>query len=454
MSVPDVDAVVVGAGVAGLAAAHELRALGAEPLVLEAEETPGGVMRSERVGGHLLERGPNTMRVKAPALALLRRAGVESDLLEAAPAGRRRFILHQGELEPLPAGPWAAVRTPLLSARGKLRLLAEPLTPRGDGASETVAEFCSRRLGGEASERLVGTFLTGVYAGDERRLGAEAVFPDLVRFEREKGSIVRGALSGRRGASRGLSGMWSTPDGLAGLGRGLAAGLGDGLRLGVRVDALEREEDAWRVSFGGESVRAGAVVLAVPAEQAAALLSNADAELAKAIAGVCYAPVVSLSVSIAAGDSVAPVEGFGFLVPRAEGRRLLGCLFMSRLFPGRAPDGRHLLTCMIGGTRWPDAVDLDDGSLSELARIELDHTLGLRGDPETLALTRWQRAVPQPGRDHVARIAGARARALRLGGLGLAGSWVEGVGVTDALASGISAAGSALRGRPPSAESH
>jgi oxygen-dependent protoporphyrinogen oxidase len=198
MNGPDLQTVVVGAGVAGLAAALELRRRGDEALLLDAGDRPGGVMRSDRESGFLFERGPNTMMVKGPALSFLQRHGLEAALQPASPAARNRYLFHDGQLTPVPMNPLAFAASPLLTGRGKLRLLAEPFVPRGDGDGESVAEFVGRRLGPEAVERLFGPFLIGIYAGDERRLGAETVFPSLVEMERESGSIVRGGPSSRR----------------------------------------------------------------------------------------------------------------------------------------------------------------------------------------------------------------------------------------------------------------
>jgi oxygen-dependent protoporphyrinogen oxidase len=446
MAASELGAVVIGAGAAGLGAAHALATRGVELALVDAGDRPGGVMRSERIGGFLVERGPNTAMIKAPALELLRRLGLEAALVSARPESRRRCIFHAGRLEPLPAGPLAAARTPLLSARGKLRVLAEPFVRRGDPTGESVAEFATRRLGAEAAERLVGTFLVGVYAGDERRLGAEAVFPSLVALEREHGSLVRGALAGLRGprsSPRGLSGIFSTADGLGGLAESLARGVGGELALRTRALGLARDGAGWRVAVSGSSgereLRARAVVLALPADAAGALLAPADAEAAAVLAGMEYAPVVSVSVGVSPADVREPIEGFGFLVPRTAGLRLLGCLFMSRIFPARAPAGRELLTCMLGGVRWPEAVDAPDDALLAALRADLDRALGLRGEPQPLAVSRWPRAVPQPGRDHPRRVAALRARIAGLPGLALAGAYLEGVAVADALASGLRA---------------
>ncbi len=441
------DAVVVGAGAAGLAAALTLQARGLSVRVIDAAARLGGVARTESIGGFLVERGPNSLQVKAPALAFLRANGLEGSLVAASPASRLRFLWHDGRLEPVPMGPGALLRTPLLTGRGKLRLLAEPLVRGGDGSDESVAGFIGRRLGSEAVERLVAPFLTGVYAGDEEQLGAAAVFGQLVALERSHGSIVRGFVAQalrRRGGPRGLRGSWSAAGGLGGLAAKMAGLLRAPVEAGSRAVSLRREDDAWRIETEGgrgDSLCAARVLVALPAHEAAALLRGLDPDAADLLAGIAYAPVVSLSVGVARGEATHPIEGFGFLVPRAARLGILGCLFMSQLFPGRAPEGFELLTCFAGGQRSPGAVDAPDDALLAQLRDDLAQTLGLRGEPRLLAVTRWPRAIAQPGRDHVARIARVRTRIAAHPGLALAGSYLDGVSLADTLACGAATAG-------------
>lgn len=449
-----IDAVVVGAGAAGLAAALTLRGRGLDVRVVEASDRVGGVARSERIEGFLVERGPSSLQVKAPALAFLRAHGLEASLVPASPSSRLRFVWHDNRLEPVPMNPIAFARTPLVSARGKLRLLAEPLVRGGDARSESVAEFLGRRLGTETVERLVGPFLTGVYAGDERELGAQAVFGALVALEHDHGSIVRGLLAqalrrsgGRR--MRGLPGVWSAEGGLGGLGAEMASRLGSAITTSARAVSLERDGLGWRVEFeqaAQSPLRAARIIVALPAAEAAALLRRVDADVAALLAGIAYAPVASVSVGVAHGDLSRPVEGFGFLVPRRAGLDVLGCLFLSQLFPGRAPDGFELLTCFLGGARAPAMLELSDDVLLARVQTDLSRTLGLRGAARLLRVTRWPRAIAQPARDHVARMAKVRARLAAHAGLGLAGSYLDGVSLADTLACGARTAGDLVQG--------
>jgi oxygen-dependent protoporphyrinogen oxidase len=438
----DVEAIVIGAGAAGLGAALELRAQGRDVFVLDAGDRPGGVMRSDRCEGFLIERGPSTTRLPAGAVALLQRAGLEAALLKAKPESSARFLLRPEGLVPVPLSPLAFAGTRLLSGAGKLRLLREPFVARGDGARESVAAFVERRFGRELLEALVAPFLVGVYAGDEHALGAEAVFPTLVAAEREGGSIAWGLLRRilRGGGVRGFPGTWSAREGLGGLAALLARGLGERLQLGARVRALVPEAEGWRVELDARVLRARRVVLAADAAGAAELLAPLDAEAAAYARALRFAPILSVALALAPGANVQPIQGFGFLVPRDLGLDLLGALFMSRLFAGRAPAGQELVTAMIGGLRWPAAVDAPDDEVLRRVHAGLDRALGLRGAPRALAITRWARAVPQPGPGHVGAVRAIRAGLGRLPPLALTGACWDAVAVGEVLAAGARAA--------------
>ncbi len=465
----DVETAVVGAGVAGLGAAIELEGAGREVLLVDAFAHPGGVMATDEIRGYRVERGPNTFQMKQPLHAVLCDHELEDRLIVATPESRKRFILRDGRLVAVPMDPIGFARSPLLSASGKLRLLAEPFARRGDPTGESVADFVVRRLGGEAGTALVGPFLTGVYAGDERRLGVEAVFPSLADLEKQHGGIVRGLAArgvaalgsrlkgravspgpGEDKARRGLSGTWSAPEGLGQFTRLLASQLRLPPRLGARVTELAWDGSHWRLQLqateGDCEIRCSSVVLATPAAASGALLKDADPEAAAILDAIEYAPIVSIGLGVDPAAVREPLDGFGFLVPREERLGLLGCLFMSRLFPGRAPAGRELLHCMLGGVRWPEAVSLPDDALYARIEGEIDRILGLVGAPERLVVHRWPRAVPQPSQDHPRHIAALRRRTRALAPvagaptLELAGSYLDGVSVPDSLVSGVTAA--------------
>jgi oxygen-dependent protoporphyrinogen oxidase len=443
----DVECVVIGAGIAGLAAAATLRRQGREVIALEARARAGGSAWSERIDGHLVERGPNTFRIPPAMAAFAGEHGLASRLQKAQPASRERFLLRAGRLVPVPMSAFAFARTPLLTRGGKLRLLAEPFQRGGDPTGESVAEFATRRLGCEACDALIAPFLTGVYAGDENQLGAEAVFPTLVAAERNSGSIIRGLLANAlRGAgSKGSwGGTWSAANGISALTDALAVSLDGALRLGARASSITFEDGSYRFEIeeesGFQTLRSKALVLALPAQSAAGLLGALDRDAAEAIGAIESAPVASVAISIASDATRVPLRGFGYLVPRGEGELLLGCLFSSQLFAGRAPPGREVLTLLAVGKRKPEAIDWSDEKLVAALLAEIEPVLGLRDAPRVLSITRWPRAVAQPGRDHPRLVAGARAQLAHFPRLALAGSHLDGVAFGEALASGARAA--------------
>ncbi len=191
---------------------------------------------------------------------------------------------------------------------------------------------------------------------------------------------------------------------------------------------------------GERRIIASRVVLAVPADQAAEILRGVSTELAEILESIHYAPVVGVPLGVDPEQVREKIEGFGFLVPRRASVQPLGCLFMSQLFPSRAPAGRELLQCLLGGERWPEVVDLPDDAIAKQVQSDLDRVLGLREEPRVIAVTRWRRAIPQPRRDHMAKMAHIRSRLSELPGLALAGAYLGGISVSDSLASGLRAA--------------
>jgi oxygen-dependent protoporphyrinogen oxidase len=445
MNALEVGAVVVGGGIAGLAAALELQGSVTEVFLIDASDRPGGMLRTDHVSGFVVERGPNTFQLREPARGFIASLGQNEHLIEATPASRNRFLLHGDALVPVPLSFGGFLRSPLLSREAKWRLLREPFVEQGDPSGESVADFAKRRFGQEVVDALLGPFLTGIYAGDERELGVEAVFGALAEYERRYGSVALGVLWNAvlRRKSGGARGVFSAVNGLGPFARRLSEQLIEAPALESEVLSLHREQGQWFVRMvgpgGGRALRSRRLVIATPAREAARLLEGVCQGASEELAQIHYAPVVSIGLGIKPSDASREIGGFGFLVPRSAGLELLGCLFMSQLFARRAPKGFELLQCLIGGARWPEAVDLPDDLL--LARVQrgLERALGLRGDPQLLSVSRWPRAVPQPDRQHLQRVARIRASASAIPGLALAGSYLDGVGIPDALASGIRA---------------
>ena len=428
---------VVGAGLAGLVRARALAARGEDVMLFEASDRAGGVVLSEKVDGYLLELGPNTVRPTPELWRLVHELGLESEALLADPR-MPRYIDFGGRLHRLPASPGAFLRTGLLSPRGKLRLLAEPFTRPEDASGETVRAFFTRRLGREVADRFVEPFIAGIWAGSSDQLSIEQAFPVLARWETERGSLTRGAIAARRKAPREpvarKRGLLSFPAGLERLPRRLAEDLGPRARLGVAVDSLARATHGWKLSVAGVSVEVERVCLATPAAEAARLVESVAPDAAAALSGIPHTPLVVVHLSAPAGERRA---GFGHLVVPQSGRRVLGAIWSSSLFAGRAPSGRALYTAFLGGARDPGALSLVDEEVIEIASRDLCAALETRERFEPVRITRYPRAIPQYDLDHRGRMKTLSRAEAALPGLSFLGSYRGGISVGDVVRSAL-----------------
>ena len=431
--------VVIGGGISGLARGYALAAQGVDVRVLEASPRPGGVIRTERTGDYLLELGPNTVRPTREIWDLIGALGLSEAAL-LAPPGLPRFIEFEGRLHALSPGPQTLLTTRLLSIPGKLRLLREPFVRAGNDPRESVADFFGRRLGREVAERLVAPFVSGIWAGDAQALAARSAFPMLVQWEREHGSLLRGAFASRpRGPSRPKlpRGLLSFRDGLETLPRALAASLGPRLSLSIPVRRLSPDGAGWRVETEQESLAADRVVVAAPAAEAARLLESIDPQAARALSELPQPPLAVLHLAWPATAFPSPLSGFGHLVVPTADRRILGAVWSSCLFAGRTPQGEVLLTAFAGGSRDPAAAALSDSELLELAARDLCSSLGARSAPRLIRVTRHARAIPQYGLDHESRLEVLTQAERRNPGLTFIGNYRGGISVGDVVRNGL-----------------
>lgn len=427
------DVVVVGAGLAGLTCAWELARRGVEVRVLERDALPGGVVQTHDVDGFQIEAGPNTILPTPGAMEIIRESGLEEEIVRARP-GLPRLVYSGGRLR---RAPW------VLSPRGWLRALGEPFVPRrgrtprhsgpdGPGLEdESLESFFSRRFGPEVHARLVVPFVGGIYAGNTAELAVESTFPRLAEWERRYGSVMMGMLRAPRRRER--LGLCSFRDGMRTLPRTLARGLD--LRCGVSDTRVRRlDTGGWRVgSSGGEDVTR-VVVLAVPAHAGGACIG--DPVLGDLLGEVVYAPILAAASALDVGQLSDGLKAFGFLVPRREGLRMLGTLYNSTLFPGRAPEGKVLLTTFLGGRLDPESLTWPDSRVWETVESELRRVLAFAGALQPLALFRYGRGIPQYRRGHAAWRQRVQSRLGDLEGLFLTGSYLDGVSVPMTLENG------------------
>ncbi len=451
------ETLIVGGGASGLAAAWELARHGHAVTLLEQDAQPGGNIRSLREDDWQIEIGPNTLMVKPPLYELLRELDLDDEAIFAGEAGKKRYIAKGGRMHALPTHPLKAPFNPLIGAGSWLRILREPWVRPQATHEETLAEFVERRLGRNILDYLVDPFVSGVYAGDPRRLSVEAAMPKLAALEREHGSLVRGGLAAMR-KNRKRAGnqphvmprQWrgkliSFPEGIRTLTDRLAERIAAAPRAAIHCDRpvrqVSREKEHWVVTdAAGGRWQAENLVLATPAHISARLLAPLDPLLAEPLDEIVYPPVASVALGFPPGLIDHPLDGFGVLIPRREERRTLGALFSSTLFPGRAPAGHKLITAFIGGRQDPEALEMSDAELVRQVHNDLADLLGIEGQPVWQRVNRWPQAIPQYELGHLARIERLDQALENHPGLSLIGNWRGGIAVGDCLENGRSLA--------------
>lgn len=438
-----IDVAVVGAGISGLAAAVKLQRAGHSVVVLESDARPGGKIHTERHGPYQVESGPHSFLGSSQAVwQLLGEASLVDAVQPATSKARIRYIYRDGKIHALPLNPFSFLSSRLLSTTAKLRLLAEPFVAGAASTEDTVHDFITRRLGQEAAEFLAGPFVSGIYAGDPHKLGALDSFPTLWEMERDSGSLLRGAFKkalSAKGKSNGVPrrrGLFSFQGGLEDLVTALVSRLGPDVSLQSPVDSIQSEGNAWCV----RDIRARAVIMATPPHRAAGILGD---PLAATLNEIRLAPVAVVHLGCSrSGDLIPP--GFGCLIPRCYGIRTLGTVFVSQIFAGRAPENGALIASYIGGTMDPDLLKLSDEELVGIAIADFKQVTAIRLAPDFTHVRKHRQGIPQLEVGHRRRIEHIHKLTDTLPGLFLAGNFLRGVGVNDAVASGISAAHRAM----------
>lgn len=436
--------IVVGAGISGLTVAHALARAGGDVRVLEQSGRAGGLIGSERIGGFLMERGPNTMvGPDLVAESLIAELGLESQKVGRGEQVRHRYLVRHGRAHALPIGPLRFFTSNYFSLPARLRLLFEPFVTAHD-EDESIAAFTRRRFGAEMLDRLMDPLVGGLYTGDPQLLSMDAVFPRLKELERRHGSVMKGLLRARRERGSALAThpanrlLLSFRQGMETLPRALASALGQRVAYDCRVEAVNPGAGGFhvRVHMGNDVHRlaADAVVLALPAHAAAGLVVPLDGRAGAVLADIPHPPLAAVFLGYRRSDIAHPLDGLGVLAPRVERRRALGILFSSTLFPGRAPAEHVALTVFVGGQRQPELARLDRDELIALARDEVRDLLGAAAEPVLARVHAWPCALPQPAPGHVARIRRLRDFEIDYPGLFLAGNYLSGVSTTACIA--------------------
>ena len=437
--------VVVGAGISGLAAAWAAQQHaasvpdGLEVLVLERAGEVGGKAQSMVRGGWLLEGGPSGFLGGRPEMErLIDGAGMRDALVPADAGAARRYLFRAGRLRRVVSNPIGFLLSGILSARGVARLLGEPFVPaRLDGLDESVWEFAARRLGPEVADRLVLPMTLGFFAGDAKRLSVAAAFPKMVALEREHGSVIRGMVARRGRTSSGT--LRSFRGGMQQLPRALAARGGFTVRCGAAVQAIVRAPAGWNVTVAhdAEAVPADAVILAGEPWASAALLRAELPVVADALTGIACPAVTVVGLGYGpAGRRLVP-RGFGVLIARDEGYRMLGNLWETETYPGRGPRDHLLIRALYGGAVDPEAGAMDESTIGALARDEVARLYGVSEAPTFVEVVRVPRAIPQYEIGHRDRVLQIEQALTALPGVHLTGFGLRGTAFADAASDGV-----------------
>jgi oxygen-dependent protoporphyrinogen oxidase len=400
--------VVIGAGISGLCVAYWLKKHGVNVVVLEKDSRVGGTMKTFRDDGWLIELGPNTALETTPLFQLLfNEIGITDERVYANEAASKRYILRDGTLHPLPMGPISFLTSKLWTWQGKARLLKDPFVGRAYH-EESVAEFVERRLGSEFLDYAINPLVAGVYAGDPEKLSVQAAFPKLYALEEKYGGLVKGLIRGRNERkqraekAKTRAKLFSFVDGIQFFTDTLAEKLDDSIKLsgevGTIIPVRAGRYPAYTIySPKNEPIvtEVTAVVLSTPAYSAAPMIRPIDPEMARTLESIYYPPVVEVFMGFELKQVKQPLDGFGFLVPEKEQRKILGTIWSSTLFPHCAPNGCAALTTFVGGARQPELTEENDERIAELVLYELQSIMGITGSPAYTKVARWERAIPQ-----------------------------------------------------------
>ncbi len=446
--------IILGAGITGLTVAHHLNRNGMDVKVLEKEDHTGGTMTTVHKDGWVIERGPNSGLETTPLLQeLFNEVGIMDKLLYANSYSDKRYILRKGRLNPIPMGPASFISTRLWSASGKLRIFIEPFIGRAN-KEESIAEFVDRRLGKEILDYAINPFVAGVFAGDPSKLSVRAAFPKLYALEEKYGGLIKGTFMGarerkkRKEKAKDRSRQFSFTGGMQDLPDAIAAGLGNRIRCNVKILSVKKNPNTagrkYIIETSSDNIQthyeSDYIIFAIPSYAASGLLKDLDNSISMQLNSIYYPPVAEVFLGYQTEQVGYKLDGFGFLVPEKEKRKILGTIWSSTIFNGRSPEGHEGFTTFVGGSRQPEMAALPDDELLSTVRGELEELMNVHGDPVISFINRWERAIPQYQLGHLEIIKQIEEFENRYPGLILGGNYRGGISVSDCIisAKGIS----------------
>jgi oxygen-dependent protoporphyrinogen oxidase len=443
-------AIVIGGGISGLACAYRLQQLGIGVTVLESASHAGGAIDTDSPDGFLFESGPQSFQGTPQLLALIRELGLEPEL-QVADSNAPRYIVRGKRLRRLPMSPPAFLTSAFLGPRARLKVVYEAMSrSKPPTEDESIAAFVRRKFGSEILDYLVAPFVSGVYAGDPEQLSLRAAFPSMEQWEREYGSVVRGAIksrpAGREKTPR--PALCSFRKGVAELPRALAFKFGDAFQTATTASAISRDSSQANTLFDVQSAHQGAVkhssalavVLATPAYVASELLRPISELAAQALLAIAYAPVAVVASAYRRDQIADSLFGFGFLVPRKEGIRTLGTVWNSSLFPGRGPDGTVVMTSFIGGATDLEIVKHSNSEISKIVEQDNAALLGIQAAPLFTKLWVTSRALPQYNLGHAQIVKTIRECQNENPGIFFAGNYLDGPSLGNCIDSAFKTA--------------
>ncbi len=442
---------IIGGGISGLSTLHFLkRRLPVEVSIrlFESDSRLGGTIGSDRVDGYVCDWGPNGFLDRVPlTLRLVEELCLQDRLRPANPQADNRFIYRHGRLHAISASPIKFMTSSLLSLRGRLRVTMEPLIkPKRDDTDESVFDFAARRIGREAAEAMIDPMVSGIFGGDAKAVSLRSCFPVMEEMERNYGSLFRAMLakkkSGKNAGPAGPSGrLTSFDNGLYTIIERFHELYRDQIQKDSPVLRIIKTPQGYQVEFsGGPSETFSAVVLATPAFASAQILHDTDRQLSDLLYQIPYASLAVCCFGYSGDKRARELEGFGFLVPRNEGKRILGSICTSSIFQDQAPTGQVLLRSMIGGYTDPAAVQLTDNDLISLVHSELQAILGLQTKPAFVRIFRYEKGIPQFTLGHSDRLKQIDQRLDTLPGIYLASNAYSGIGLNDCVTRALESA--------------
>jgi protoporphyrinogen/coproporphyrinogen III oxidase len=397
---------IIGAGISGLSSAYWLNKQGAQVTVYEKNTRPGGSIITEKTDGYLVDLGPNsTLETSEVLSALINEIGLKNEKIYANEVASNRYVLKNNTLHAIPMSAQLFLKTKLFSATAKLRLLKEPFIKPTDGQDISLADFVRYRLGNEFLDYAINPFVAGVYAGDPKTLSTEAAFPKLYSLEQKYGSFIKGAIKGarerkkRKEVAKDRAKLFSFKNGMQCFTDRLSELLKDKVQTNSTISSLKKTGNGYTllVEKEGEKEKVSfdRIVLCTPAWALKDLLEELAPEQAAKLQHIRYPAVNVVFTGFHKKDIKRKLDGFGFLVPEVEQKKILGSIWSSTIFLGRAPKDYVAFTTFVGGTRNPEIAGLDDAALLKLVQEDINTIVGLRGQPSFTRIKRWEKAIPQ-----------------------------------------------------------